>query len=210
MSLLPTVVELLRMILFRTNALATGDISAEKDIDGVLRRAKAYREQRRWHPLIAQLAAPQYGFSLANARSNRNRLFFREAMASRSQYQSTPDGTFALADFIGEKIPVGMAPRAQAFTTHRIWHMGIVLAAQELKLDLSKAVVDLEHGRIILHGAGGMERTIPVDPNGYFYIDWGFAADGQALDEPKYRRLVGTGSRSARWRREQLNKSLAK
>ena len=50
--------------------------------------------------------------------------------------------------------------------------MGIVLAAQELKLDLAHADVDLPHGRITLRGANGLVRVIPVDANGYFYIDW--------------------------------------
>ena len=50
--------------------------------------------------------------------------------------------------------------------------MGIVLAAQELGLDLAHADVDLPDGRITLHGANGLERVIPVDANGYFYVDW--------------------------------------
>ena len=50
--------------------------------------------------------------------------------------------------------------------------MGIVLAAQELKLDLQNAEVDLPRGKIILRGANGIERIIPVDRDGYFYIDW--------------------------------------
>ena len=41
-----------------------------------------------------------------------------------------------------------------------------------LNLDLAKAEVDLEHGRITLRGPGGVERIIPVDAGGYFYIDW--------------------------------------
>ncbi len=188
--------------LFRTNAFATGDISADKDIDGVLRRAKAYREQRRWHPLIAQLASPEYGFNLANARVELKQIVFPRRNGESLRIPIDPDSTFALADFIGEKIPAGTAPRAQAFTTQRIWHMGIVLAAQELKLDLSKAVVDLEHGRIILHGAGGMERIIPVDPNGYFYIDWALRQTDKrltnqniaALLEQDRDRLAGGGN----------------
>ena len=50
--------------------------------------------------------------------------------------------------------------------------MGIVLAAQELKLDLANAEVDLPHGKITLRGANGVERVIPVDADGYFYMDW--------------------------------------
>ena len=82
------------------------------------------------------------------------------------------DNNFQLADFIGDKLPPGVAPKAKAFTDERVWHMGIVLAAQELKLDLDHADVDLPRGRITLRGANGVERILPVDANGYFYIDW--------------------------------------
>ncbi len=82
------------------------------------------------------------------------------------------ENNFELADFVGNKLPPGVAPTAKAFTDERVWHMGIVLAAQELKLDLQNAEVDLPHGKIILRGANGIERTIPVDADGYFYIDW--------------------------------------
>src|SRR5208282_2389169 len=36
--------------LFRTNALALGDITVNNDPDGVLRRTRAFRMYRKWHP----------------------------------------------------------------------------------------------------------------------------------------------------------------
>ena len=82
------------------------------------------------------------------------------------------EGNFDLTDFGGDKLPPGVARKAKPFTEERLWHMGIVLAARELDLDLAKAEVDLAHGRITLRGPGGVERIIPVDAEGYFYIDW--------------------------------------
>ena len=41
--------------LFRTNALALGDITADKDFDGILRRAKAFRIYRKWHQAFRQI-----------------------------------------------------------------------------------------------------------------------------------------------------------
>ncbi len=38
--------------LFLTNAFALGDISTEKDSDGVLRRVEGLQFVRRWHPLL--------------------------------------------------------------------------------------------------------------------------------------------------------------
>jgi hypothetical protein len=50
--------------------------------------------------------------------------------------------------------------------------MGIVLAALQLGLDLDKAKIDLADGKIVLSGTNGIGRTIPVDKDGYFYVDW--------------------------------------
>jgi class 3 adenylate cyclase/CHASE2 domain-containing sensor protein len=97
--LLAVVPELVPPDLFLTNALSPGDISTEKDFDGVLRRVRAFDDQG-------------------------------------------------------------------------VWDMGIVLAALELNLDLAHPDLELAQGRITLHGANGIQRTIPVDRDGYFYIDW--------------------------------------
>ena len=78
------------------------------------------------------------------------------------------ENNFDLADLVGDKMPPGVAPKAKAVTDERVWHMGIVLAAQELKLDLTNAEMDLPHGKIIFRGANGIERTIPVDAQRLF------------------------------------------
>ena len=62
------------------------------------------------------------------------------------------------------------------------------LPRQELKLDLAHAEVDLPHGKITLHGAGGVERVIPVDANGYFYVNWRVETFALADREPALRR----------------------
>jgi adenylate cyclase len=87
--------------LFRTNAMTVSHATSEKDADGVLRRAKAFKD--------------------------------------------TPEGG-------------------------RLWHMGIQLAAKQLDLDLSRSIV--HDDRIILLGANGVQRTIPLDDEGYFYVNW--------------------------------------
>ncbi|HEX7469923.1 MAG TPA: adenylate/guanylate cyclase domain-containing protein [Verrucomicrobiae bacterium] len=82
--------------------------------------------------------------------------------------------TNALApgDISTEKDSDGVLRRVRAFDDQGVWDMGIVLAALELNLDLAHPNLDLVHGRITLHGANGVERVIPVDRDGYFYIDW--------------------------------------
>ena len=100
------------------------------------------------------------------------------------------ENNFELADFFGDKLPPGVAPKAKAFTDERVWQMGIVLAAQELKLDLAHADMDLPHGRITLHGANGIERVIPVDADGYFYIDWRLTPNDPRLTRAPIESLL--------------------
>ena len=160
--------------LFATNALALGDISTEKDPDGILRRAKAFRDVRRWHPLFRQLADdPEIHADLKHAKILPGKILIPQIGVSN--YIKVPvdaETNFALADFLGEPLPAGLPARAPAFTTQRIWHMGIVLAAETLKLNLARAKVDLPGGTITLTGEHGVRRVIPVDAKGYFLVDW--------------------------------------
>ncbi len=104
--------------LFASNAMAVGDIAAESDSDGVLRRAKVFMDD------------PQHG---------------------------------------------------------RRWHMGIVLAAKALALDLDRAVI--QPRRIILNSSTGERRIIPVDENGDFLINWSIP-----WDDPKRLTVMPYGA----------------
>ncbi len=160
--------------LFLTNALAPGDISIQKDsFDGELRRARAFRVCRKWHFAFRQLAAsPEFGVDLRLARLESRQVVLPRSGADDIKIPLDQAGNFDLTAFAGDKLPPGVARKAKPFTEERLWHMGIILAARGLDLDLAKAEVDLAHGRIRLRGPGGAERVIPVDADGYFYIDW--------------------------------------
>ena len=165
--------------LFATNALALGDISTDKDSDGILRRVKAFRTIRRWHPILRQFADqpdpdhPEIRLDVSSARFASGKILLPQAGATNEiEIPVDAENNFALADFLGDKLPPGWPAKAKAFTDERVWHMGIVLAAQELKLDLAHADVDLPRGKITLRGANGVERVIPTDTDGYFYVDW--------------------------------------
>ncbi len=158
--------------LFATNALAFGDVSTDKDSDGTLRRVETFHIYHRWHPLLKK-AATEFGLDLDHAQFTPGKIILPQTGTTNSvTVPVDTENNFSLADFVGDKLPPGVAPKAKAFTDERAWHMGIVLAAQELKLDLQNAEIDLPHGKIILRGANGVERVIPVDASGYFYIDW--------------------------------------
>ena len=184
--------------LFATNALSLGDISTEKDRDGILRRAKAFQIKRRWHPVFRQVAAdPDFGIDLAQALVEPGKIILPRSNGEKIPIAVDAENNFDLADF--GTPPPGAPPKAKAFTDEKVWHMGIVLAAQHLKLDLEHADVDLNHGEIRLPGKAGVNRVIPVDRQGFFYIDWALKPnDSRLLQEPmhsllfqNYQRLQG-------------------
>jgi class 3 adenylate cyclase len=165
--------------LFATNSLALGDISTDKDPDGVLRRIKSF--SLNWNPAFKS-AAHQLGFDLDHARVEPDKITVPLAGSTNlAVVKLDRDGNFDLADFVGDEVPKGWQRHEKPFT--RVWDLGIVMAAQELKLDLDHAVVDLPGGKIILRGANGVQRTLPVDANGFFYINWQLTAD-----DPRIRR----------------------
>src|SRR5208282_4495205 len=146
---------------------------------GVLRRAQAFCIYRRWHRIIQQFAdrpdpdRPEIRLDTSRARFAPGKIILPQSGATNEiEIPVDAENNFELADFLGHKLPPGWPPKARAFTDQRVWHMGIVLAAQELKLDLDHADVDLPRGKIILRGTNGVERVIPVDVDGNFYVDW--------------------------------------
>ena len=178
--------------LFATNSMAVGDVATEKDSDGKLRRVKAFHLSRHWHPLFQSAAAdPDIRADLARAELLPGEIILPQSgSTNRITVPVDAENNFALADFIGDQLPAGVAPRAKAFTDVPIWQMGIVLAAQAMKLDLKNAVIDLPHGRITLHGARGVERVIPVDSDGYFYVDWRLTPDSPQITRAPIESLL--------------------
>ena len=171
--IIPVTEEVTPPAVFVTNAAAVADITTDKDSDGILRRAKAFRLYPDWHPVFKQMEAdPDFGVYLHKARVEPHQLVLPRLGDESIKIPLDSDGNFDLADFVGGKLPAGWAPKAKPFKLQRVWHMGIVIAARELGLDLSKAEMDLPHGRIVLRGSRNVERVIPVDKDGWFFIDW--------------------------------------
>jgi len=177
--------------LFTTNSLTLGDISTDKDADGVLRRIKSFNLN--WHAAFRS-AAKQMDADLAHARIEPDKIIVPLPEGKDFTVALDKNGNFDLTDFVGDTIPPGFQRYNKPF--ERVWDLGIVMAAQQLKLDLSQAQVDLSHGKIILSGANGVIRTIPVDAQGFFYINWQLTATnatvtqasiGDVLKEDKLR-----------------------
>ena len=175
--------------LFATNAYAVADIGADRDADGVLRRARAFSEYRRWHSAFQQAAAEGY-VELNHVRIETNQIVLLRPGDKDVAVPIDAETNFDLVDFGAVNLPPGVSRKARAFTTERIWHMGIVLAAQELNLDLAGAEVDLPRGRIVLRGPNGIERIIPVDADGYFYINWELTSMDRRLTIEPFEKIV--------------------
>jgi class 3 adenylate cyclase/CHASE2 domain-containing sensor protein len=177
--------------LFVTNSLRLGDISTDKDVDGVLRRAQAFHVRKKWHPLFLQVQAdPELGVDLRRAVIKTNCIVLVRSGAEPIEIPIDSEGRFELADFVGDNLPPGVAPNAMVFTEDRVWNMGIALAAQDLGIDLDNAKVDLHGGKITFRGRNGIERVLPVDNHGVFYIDWSIRYTDPRLFKDPIQKLL--------------------
>ena len=161
---------------------------------------RAFQLYRQWHRFSQ--AEAEYGVNLAEARIEPNRILLSLPDGSSLPVQLDEHGNFSVADFIGDNLPPGMPARAKPFTDQRVWHMGIVLAARALQLDLAKATVDLADGRITLPSNDGAQRVIPVDREGYFFIDWSLKAFDSRMTAQNFVDLL---RRDRDWARGQTN-----
>jgi class 3 adenylate cyclase/CHASE2 domain-containing sensor protein len=176
---------------FRTNTWKVANISVDRDPDGVLRRDRAFQEYRDWDPAILQ-AAGDAQLNLANTVYDREKhkiTFVSQLGRETYEYPTDDDGRIATTNFVNTNtVPPGMPDKIVPYRNFRAWSMGILLAAYELKLDLDHPVI--EPGRIILHGPNGLTRTIPMDKNGYFYVDWTLTQNDARLHEGAFELLL--------------------
>lgn len=173
--------------LFRDEAATLGDISATRDPDGILRRVRAFTTCRIWDPIFEE-AALQYGVDLDHAKIAPGQITLTTPDGQQVKVPLAADGTFDPVDFGGAA--AAKMPRAQPFRDLRVWHMGIVLAARALGLDLDKAEVDLPGGKIVLRGTNGVQRVIPVDARGCLMIDWQLPPNDTRLTREPVEKLL--------------------
>ena len=161
--------------LFRDAAARLGDISTDRDTDGVLRRARAFQDKRIYHPVIERLAQA-YDFKLDQAKVTPGKELVlvreKERLAIPLQTNNFFDITEFRSHFPTEKVMRGLSSSGLAYRDVRIWHTGILMAASVIGLDLAKAQVDLAVGQIFLPGTNRVSRTLTVDARGFFPVDW--------------------------------------
>ena len=171
--------------LFLTNAIP-GDVTNDEDFDGITRRAKAFRDVRVWHREVKSMAvAKDLDLRLSEAESDRIKLFRRD----KTYFDALPidtEGYFTSQS----SVPDGQSSRAKPFFDVRLWHMGIRLASVELGLDLDHAQMDPRRNRIVLQGRNGIQRVIPIDRDGYFYISWTMKPTDRSLFAQSIEQLI--------------------
>ena len=79
----------------------------------------------------------------------------------------------------------------------RIWHLGIVLAARAMGFDLENAAVTRD--RITLNGKNGLTRSIPLQSDGSFLINWSLAWNDERIALASYEEVV-EGRSGVDWR----------
>lgn len=194
--------------LFLTNAMAAGDITTDKDPDGILRRVQIFRPWREWHWAFRQIEN-ELGFDLGNARVGPTQILLSNLDGEEIKVRLDAQGNFDLADFGGENLPAGVQRHDKPFTEKRVWHMGVVLAAKQLGLDLEHPEINLAGGYVRLRGTNGIERTIPINSDGEAYVNWTIPPNHPELTQEAihdlllqhHQRIEGhTNDLSNRWR----------
>ena len=182
--------------LFRTNALDLGEVKAEKDADGILRRALAFRDYRIWQPVLERWARLEE-MDLSRAKLEGRELVVPPARRTRGKAAVVlpldAEGRADLKPFyeaLEEPVEATAGARAKPFEPRRVWSMGIALAARQLGANLAEATVDLPRGQIILNGAQGVQRVIPVERTGHFYIDWCLQFQDRRLTKVNLENLL--------------------
>jgi class 3 adenylate cyclase/CHASE2 domain-containing sensor protein len=187
--------------LFRTSAWAIGDIAALRESGGILRQTRAFEDYLEWHPLIKQSQLRIDGFEF-----DTNKLVFPQVNSGPVTLSIDTNGYFSqttlykllMAELGGPtNLPPKANPMDRAYTRYRVWDLGITLAAHHLKLDLANAVIEPGR-RIVLRGTNGIERVIPIDSKGQFYIDWSIAPTNRALTRESVQGLLAMQTARAR------------
>jgi class 3 adenylate cyclase/CHASE2 domain-containing sensor protein len=177
---------------FAKNAYAVANITVDRDVDGVLRRDIPYKDYRNWHSLIRRVAA-QKNLLLSNARISSNQIvFIRPFYEVTNGVKQSEQVVVPLdADGMMDTTNLGVIPNPPAIpekiiplTMYRAWSLGLILAARELKLNLDDAKI--EPGRIVLHGDKGVTRTIPLESDGSYYIEWSMGANDDRLTRASF------------------------
>ncbi|HKS37603.1 MAG TPA: adenylate/guanylate cyclase domain-containing protein, partial [Verrucomicrobiae bacterium] len=143
-----------------------------------------------WHPEIQRLVRP-LTLDLSRARMEDQRVIFpRLDGETPFEVPLNKDGSLRMEELTGKPAAIPQWP----YKTQRIWNLGIIIAARTLGLDLNSPI--LRPGEIILFGASGIERRIPVDGENFLYINWSLRLNDPRIHSTNIVGLI----RADHWR----------
>jgi class 3 adenylate cyclase/CHASE2 domain-containing sensor protein len=194
---------LLPAMVFRTNAWAIGDISPAFDADGILRRIKPFTYYTNWNEVLETIArvndwdltasrVERDGIHILNSKGepvlDDDKKPFIVLLDAQGNFNITNyvDGEFSKAEQLQKAIP----------SVVRIWHLGLILAARELALDLEKATILPD--RIIIPGANGANRVIPLNRKGSIDINWSVPLNDERLFRMPLEKVIDAGLERAK------------
>lgn len=149
--------------LFRRAAWELGEAASPKDIDGSARRVDAFVDYQMLHPMIEnQAMRQQLRIMQVTSKAIELRSMETDEMV---EWPISTNGSV--------RIPLarGATRVDSVFVPRRVWHMGIVLAARRLGLDLDQA--EIKPGLIRLSSTNGFgQRELPVMADNRFPVNW--------------------------------------
>ena len=155
---------------FRRAAFSLGEVDSPRDVDGSARRIRAFNDCR-------FLGSDLVGFVTTKLKQivefgTNNTIRVRDPRKGESRLLPIDaDGNVELD--VG-KLSYTMA----AYEERRVWHMGIVMAAVELGLDLDHA--EISPHQIVLHSTNDLSirRVLPIEAGRMLPVDWSVSMDG--------------------------------
>ena len=190
--------EVLPEITFREQASGLGHIVAEPDFDGVLRRVDPFYDGKVWHEIFEVTIGQASGFPLSSAIISDESIKWTGTDPESGEQITTleimlnEEGEF---DVLDPSLSFGTATSDQIidyfggkrfhkpFESKRFWHMGIVMVADMLGLELQEAELDKSSNSLKFPTNSGEQFELPLDENGAFLIPWKFG-----INEPNLKK----------------------
>lgn len=187
---------LLPDILFRDSCHQIGHISAEPDFDGILRRIKPIQKAKVWHEIFEIMIAEDAGLPTEQAIVEKSRIYWQEKSLDGSppqilfEIELDDQGRFDVLnpkfDYDGQSDEFvvnsfGGIRYHKPFEEKSFWHMGFLMAASQINLQLDKAEFMPDSHQIHIPDSQGNILKIPLDAENNMVINWKLRIDSPQI-----------------------------
>lgn len=148
---------------FMGAAADVGDATSPRDADSVARRIRLLTWFRFVDPAVRSFA-DRKGWAVEVMQDGTTHFRGTSGQETNFVLRPGPDGQIALP------LSAQVVRKVKPSFERPVWHLGAVLAAQGLGLDLGTA--ERVPGGMRITGTNGVERLIPIDASGFLVVDW--------------------------------------